>query len=44
MRRFALLLIIIVVVALAGCGSKQPNSDVGTQYVIGMSQCNLGEP
>lgn len=32
---------LIAIAALAGCGSKQTTKE---QFVIGMSQCNLGEP
>ena len=37
---YALLAIIVLAVALCGCGKKQ----AAAKYVIGMSQCNLGEP
>lgn len=46
MRRLLLSAIIIVAIALSGCGKKEAaNAPDGTKrYVIGMSQCNLGEP
>lgn len=44
MKRFTLLFSIVVAIVLAGCGNKQPDSTATTKYVIGMSQCNLGEP
>jgi ribose transport system substrate-binding protein len=38
----------LLVVAFAGCGARKPAAGVrgggGRQWVIGMSQCNLGEP
>jgi len=46
MRRLALLAVIILIIALTGCGRKEAaNAPRGAKnYVIGMSQCNLGEP
>jgi ribose transport system substrate-binding protein len=46
MRRYALLAIIVLAVAVSGCGKKEATTTAsgGKQYVIGMSQCNLGEP
>ncbi len=46
MRRLALLAIIVPAIALSGCAKKEAaNAPAGAkQYVIGMSQCNLGEP
>jgi ribose transport system substrate-binding protein len=39
MRRYTLLAIIIAGLAITGCAKQQ-----AAKYVIGMSQCNLGEP
>ena len=46
MRRYALPAIIILAVALCGCGKKEATTTPagGKKYVIGMSQCNRGEP
>lgn len=44
MKRFALIVIAILTVALAGCADKQTSEETTKQFVIGMSQCNLGEP
>ncbi|NLN76530.1 MAG: substrate-binding domain-containing protein [Armatimonadetes bacterium] len=44
MNRFALIVIAILTVALAGCADKQTSDETTKQFVIGMSQCNLGEP
>lgn len=42
---YALLVIAIITIALAGCGNKESaNAPAEKQFVIGMSQCNLGEP
>lgn len=35
--------ILLLTAALAGCGKKQA-AETGKKWVIGMSQCNLGEP
>ena len=40
--RIALIAAAILALALTGCGKKQPQAR--KQWVIGMSQCNLGEP
>ena len=47
--RYAILAALVLAVAITGCGKKEStstsSSTSGTkQYVIGMSQCNLGEP
>lgn len=47
--RYAILAALVLAVAIIGCGKKEStstsSSTSGTkQYVIGMSQCNLGEP
>jgi len=50
--RLGALVLVVLVIALSGCGQNQgttTNASVagkpaGKQFVIGMSQCNLGEP
>lgn len=43
--RYAIVAAAIVVIVLVGCGNKETaNAPTTKQFVIGMSQCNLGEP
>ena len=43
--KYAVLAALMLAVAITGCGNKQTTGTSGAkQYVIGMSQCNLGEP
>jgi len=45
LARCAIIAAAIAAVALAGCGNKEAAKTSATkQFVIGMSQCNLGEP
>ncbi len=44
MKKYILMAVIIAALALAGCGAKKSSTQTTVQYVIGMSQCNLGEP
>ncbi len=44
MKKNILMVLIIAALALAGCGEKKASTRATVQHVIGMSQCNLGEP
>lgn len=44
MNKYIFMAIIIAAMALTGCGARKSPTRPTVQYVIGMSQCNLGEP
>jgi ribose transport system substrate-binding protein len=44
MKKTLFYLILIMLFALAGCSKKGENDAQSSKLVIGMSQCNLGEP
>jgi ribose transport system substrate-binding protein len=45
MRVFGFVVVLAIIVGLAGCGKPVTKAKTGgKQFVIGMSQCNLGEP